>query len=78
MNDIIKTITPSPETVTNLSNDNVSLYKRKLNHLKKKLKVSKMKISTLRMTSRPNSELLKTYPGLKIDTVKISLPIKKS
>ena len=37
--------------------------------MKNQLKVKKK-------TSRTNSKLLKTYPDLKIDTVKISLPIE--
>ena len=68
-NDISKTITPRFEIVTNLSNDNVSLQKKKKkkNRFNKKLKFSKMKIATLKVTSRPNSKLLKIYPDLKID-----------
>ena len=76
MKDIYKVITPRSDLVTNLSNIDVSLQ-RKIKSLEEEIKVSKkMKIVTLMVISRPNPKLLKTYPSLKIDTVKIPLPIK--
>ena len=70
MNNIIKTITLSSEMVTNLSNDNVSLQ-TKIKSLKQEIESVKKEIISLEGDIKPNSKLLKTYPGLKIDTVKI-------
>ena len=76
MNDIFKTITIVPKWLLTFQMI-MFLYKRKKNCLKKKSKVSKIKIVTLKVTSRRNSKLWETNLGLKIDNVKIPLPIKK-
>ena len=59
MNDIIKAVTPSSGLVTNLSIDNVSLQ-TKIELLEEEIKSLDVKV-----TSRPNLKLLKTYPSLK-------------
>ena len=70
-----KTITPSSEMVTNLSNDNFSLQ-TKINSHEEEIKSLKNENSNLKGDNKTQHKVVKTYQDLKIDTVKIPLLIK--
>ena len=75
MNDIIKTITPSSEMVTNLSNDNVSLQ-TKIKSFEEEIKGLKNENSNLKGDIKTQLKVIENYQDLKIGTVKIPLLIK--
>ena len=70
-----KTITPSSEMVTNLSNDNLSLQTKIKSH-EEEIKSLKNENSNLKGDRKTRHKVVKTYQDLKIDIVKISLLIK--
>ena len=70
-----KTITPSSEMVTNLSNDNFSLQTKIKSH-EEEIKSLKNENSNLKGDRKTRHKVVKTYQDLKIDIVKIPLLIK--
>ena len=77
MNDLIKTITPRSDMVTNLWNDNVSLQ-TKIKSLEQEIKSLKNENSNLKGDIQTQIKVIENLSRFenKIDTVKISLLIK--